>query len=56
MEIFCTKDFDANYFTSEFLILFHKMSKFDMKSGKRRREKVMAKQRLQRQRRWPTGA
>lgn len=34
---------DASYFTFEFLVLFHNMSKFDTKSGKRKREKVTGK-------------
>lgn len=44
MKTFHTKTFDDTHdFTFEFLILFHKMSKFDTKSGKRKREKVTGK-------------
>lgn len=44
METFHTKTVnDTRDFTFEFLILFHKMSKFDTKSDRRKREKVTGK-------------
>lgn len=41
MEIFHTETFnDPSYFIFEFLTLFHKMLKFDTKSGNRKRDEV----------------